>query len=281
MGVGKCAILDNDGLPSVHAEGKIPAPMQRSALSILLLAISLNFSAQCVTLAQAPAAPAVPAAPGAAPEATALLEALKRPQPWTDRTGRVFIGTPKTLEKGTVVFSRTGGQDVTVPLTSLSDVSVIALHSAFSGLAIPALPETAATAAGLATPLASTPAPATSATPPAATTAAPMTPPAAGAAAGIPLDVANTDAIKASINAQATVEGKVKSVSTLSGGQMRINFHGTNDFVIFVPKRVAEAPEWDFATLPEVIVRATGKIVEYNGKLEIVPDNFAQVQRVP
>jgi hypothetical protein len=278
MWVGKCAILDNDGLPSVHAEGKIQAPMQRSAFSILLLAILLNFSAQCISLAQAPAAPAAPAAAGTAPETAGLLEALKRPQPWTDRTGRVFIGTPKSLDKGTVVFSRTGGQDVTVPLTSLSDVSVIALHSAFNGLAIPALPETAATAAGLATPLASAIAPVAGT---AATTAAPMTPPAAGAAAGIPLDVANTNAIKAAMNTPATVEGKVKSVSTLSGGQMRINFHGTNDFVIFVPKRVAEAPEWAFDTLPEVIVRATGKIVEYNGKLEIVADNFAQVLRVP
>ena len=276
--LGKCAILDNDGLPSVHAEGKInPSSMQRSAFTVLLLAAGLNLATQSGIWAQSPATPA----PAATPDTSSLLEALKRPQPWTDRTGRVFIGTPKTLEKGTVVFSRTGGQDVTVPLASLSDVSVIALHSAFSGLAIPALPETAATAAGLATPLANTPTPVPSATTPAATTAAPMTPAPTAAGTGVPLDVANTDAIKAAINAQATVEGKVKSVSTLSGGQMRINFHGTNDFVIFVPKRVAEAPEWAFDTLPEVIVRATGKIVEYNGKLEIVADNFSQVLRVP
>jgi hypothetical protein len=261
--------------------------MHRPIFSGFLLSISLSLVAECVTLAQASTAPVVASESGTAPQSASLLEALKRPQPWTDRTGRVFIGTPKTLANGTVVFSRTGGQDVTVPLTSLSDVSVIALHSAFNGLAIPALPDTAATAAGLATPLASTPAPVTSATTPtpaagtAVTTAAPMTPAPTAAATGVPLDVANTDAIKASINAQATVEGKVKSVSTLSGGQMRINFHGTNGFVIFVPKRVAEAPEWAFDTLPEVMVRATGKIVEYNGKLEIVADNFAQVQRVP
>ena len=176
------------------------------------------------------------------------------------------------MANGSVVFTRTGGQDVTVPLASLSEVSVIALHCAFSGMTIPALPPSTAsspTPAPQAAPAGAAPVPA----------AAPM--PSAPAAAGAPLDVVNTDGIKAALNTQVTVEGKVKSVSTLSGGQMRINFHGTNDFVIFVPKRAAEAPEWAFDTMAEVMVRATGKIVEYNGKLEIVADNFSQVQRVP
>jgi hypothetical protein len=80
--------------------------MHRPIFSGFLLSISLSLVAECVTLAQASTAPVVASESGTAPQSASLLEALKRPQPWTDRTGRVFIGTPKGKNHFAAVFDQ-------------------------------------------------------------------------------------------------------------------------------------------------------------------------------
>jgi hypothetical protein len=212
---------------------------------------------------------------------TALIEALKKPQPWTDKTGRVFMATPKSMDGGTVVFLRSGGQQVTVRLDQLSDVSLIALRHAFAGMTLPpALPASAVAAPTTpAAPVTTTAPPAPTTTTPAPT--APMTPTAPG---GVPPTVAadNIPTIRAAVNTDLTIEGKVRSATVSGSGHARITFEGSNDFILFVPRRNVEAsPDWNLDSLPGVMVRVTGTVVDYNGQLEFVlerPDQIIRLQ---
>lgn len=203
-------------------------------------------------------------------DGAALVEALKKPQPWTDKTGRVFMATPKSMDAENVIFLRSGGQQVTVRLEQLSEVSLIALRHAFAGMTLPA---------------ASTPvavAPTASPTPPPVTTSTttPMTPTTPG---GVPPTVAADDikTIRAAVNTDLSIEGKVRNTSVSSSGHARINFEGSNDFILFVQRRNLEAsPDWNLDSLKGVTVRVTGTIVDYNGQLEIVVERPDQIIRL-
>lgn len=207
-------------------------------------------------------------------DGAALIEALKKPQPWTDKTGRVFMATPKSMDGENVIFLRSGGQQVTVRLEQLSEVSLIALRHAFAGMTLPA-----ASAPVAAAPTASpTPPPVT--TPTTTTPTAPMTPTTPG---GVPPTVAADDVktIRAALNTDISVEGKIRNVSVSSSGHARINFEGTNDFILFVQRRSVEAnPDWNFDSLKGVSVRVTGTVVEYNGTLEIILERPDQITRL-
>jgi hypothetical protein len=107
---------------------------------------------------------------------------------------------------------------------------------------------------------------------------APAAPPAPTVAA---VAVTDGDAIKAAVGTEITVEGKVKSISELGGGHVRVNFADTSDFVLFIQKRSIDAsPDWKFDELKDKTVRVKGKIVEYQGKLEIVPEKPEQIVRI-
>ncbi len=191
-------------------------------------------------------------------EATQLVEALKKPQPWTDKTGRVFLGTPSTIDDNSVVFLRSGGQKVTVKLDQLSDVSRVALHFAFHNMKAPAGPT------------------ATS-----GDSVAPMTPAATAPTAGA-LEVADTKALRAALNTEVTVTGKVKDAAAMASGHGRVSFSSTNDFILYVPKRSIEAnPNLGLDTLKGTNIQASGKVVEYGDKLEIVIDRPEQIVRLP
>ncbi len=209
--------------------------------------------------------------PAQAPDdGSALVEALKKPQPWTDKTGRVFMAIPKSMDAENVIFLRSGGQQVTVRVDQLSEISLIALRHAFAGMTMP--PATTAVAAAPST------ASVTPTAPPATT--APMTP---TPAAGVPPTVAADDikTIRAALNTDISVEGTVRSVSVSSSGHTRINFEGTSDFILFIQRRNVEAStDWNFDTLKGVLIRVTGKVVEYNGTLEIVLERPDQITRL-
>ena len=210
-----------------------------------------------------------------ADDGASLIEALKKPQPWTDKTGRVFMATAKSMDKDSVVFLRSGGQQVTVRLEQLSEISLIALRHAFGGMTMPAAPVTTAAAPAAAV------SPTTPATPAAAT--APMTPIPPATTGGLPPTVQADDikALRAALNTDVSLEGKVRNVSVSNSGHARINFEGTNDFIIFVQKRNVDAsPDWNFDTLKGIPIRITGKVVEYNGTLEIVAERPDQIIRL-
>ena len=170
------------------------------------------------------------------------VESLKEAQPWTDKTGRVLIGVAKSFDGKQAVFVLTKEQrEVTVPAEQLSAVSLTALRVLFS--------------------------------PP------PSEPPAAPAVAAIA--VADTDALKAALNTEVTIEGKVRDASALNGGHVRIRFDGTDGFVLFILKRNVDAsPDWNFDALAGKTVRVKGKVVEYQGKLEIVPEKPEQIVKL-
>jgi len=215
--------------------------------------------------------PAMNSPAQATDDGSALVEALKKPQPWTDKTGRVFMAIPKSMDGQNVIFLRSGGQQVTVRVEQLSEISLIALRHAFAGMTMPAATPSVASAPA--------PTPETPVAPPATT--APMTPATPG---GVPPTVAADDVktIRAALNTDISVEGKVRGVSVSSSGHTRVNFEGTNDFILFIQRRNVEAsPDWNFDSLKGVLIRVTGTVVEYNGTLEIVlerPDQIIRLQ---
>jgi hypothetical protein len=195
--------------------------------------------------------------------AAQLAEALKQPQPWTDKSGRVFMGTAKFCTPENAVFAKADGQEVTVKLDQLSAVSHVALLFALQG----ARPGSGAS------PMAAPAQPA-----PMAAGAAPT--PAAAPMVG-DINANDTAALKAAMGQQVTVIGKVSRVTDLSGGHKRINFEGTREFVIFVPRgTVASSQDWGFETMAETSIRVTGKIVEYNGNPQIALESREQVSKV-
>lgn len=235
---------------------------------------ALKFFSLSVILA---CAMTLPGEAQSADDPAALVEALKKPQPWTDKTGRVFMATAKSMDKDSVVFLRSGGQQVTVRVEQLSDISLIALRHAFAGMPIPPAPT--ATAAVPAAPMASPAAPTTPAS--AATPMTPATPP--SPTGGLPPTVQADDikTLRAAMNTDVSAEGKVRNVSVSNSGHARINFEGTNDFIIFIQKRNVDAsPDWNFDTLKGTSIRITGKVVEYNGTLEIVAERPDQIIRL-
>lgn len=194
---------------------------------------------------------------------------VKAADTWVLADGRMFEAQVKQVTPGIVLFTLRSGSDQPLEITKLSDRSRKQLIEILGLGSTPVAPITPTAAIE---PAASVP----PAVPPTMPAAPPMPPPAPAAApmTSVPRDPAAVDAtdtgsLEANFGLTATVIGKVKRVATLgSSGHKLIEFQDT-DFNLFINRRQAETPGWNFEGLEGKQVQAKGKIGKYNEKLQI------------
>ena len=188
---------------------------------------------------------------------------------WVLADGRMFEAQVKQMTPGMVLFTLRSGVDQPLELAKLSVrsqkqlIEVLGLGSVPVKPVAPSTTTTTAVASQTAPP--AMPAAAPAPTPPPSPTA-----PVAGMARDPgALDVTDLGSLEANFGLTATVIGKVKRVATLgSSGHRLIEFTGT-DFNLFINRRQAEQPGWNFDGLEGKLVQGKGKIGKFNEKLQI------------
>lgn len=185
---------------------------------------------------------------------------------WVLADGRMFEAQVKLVTPGTVLFTLRTGAEQPLEVSKLSERSrkqLIELLGLGLTPVTPVSPVAMAPTIPTPTPASATAPAATPATPPPAT---PMTTAARESGA---VDATDIGSLEASFGLAATVVGKVKKVVTLgSSGHKLLEFDGT-DFNVFINRRQAELPGWNFDAMAGKTVQAKGKIGKFNEKLQI------------
>lgn len=177
---------------------------------------------------------------------------------WELADGRVFEANVKQVMPGKVLFILRTGADQSLEVTKLSEssrkrlVEVLGLGSS----------------AAIVTPSA-----AVVPTPPSTTALAmqpvPVVPLATVTRDPAAMDATDSGSLEANFGLTVVVIGKVKNVSTLgSSGHKLLEFEDS-EFHVFVNKRQAELPGWNFESLLGKTVQVKGKIAKYNEKLQV------------
>lgn len=197
------------------------------------------------------------------------------PDTWVMTDGRMFEAQVKSVAPpGVITFTLRNGTDQPLGVEKLSDRSKKRLAELLGLAGVPIAPVAAV----------ATTAPATS--PGMAVPPPPPPPPAAAPAPGMAVvprnsgatDATDMGALQAGLDKQLTVIGKVAKVDTLGrSGHKLVGFEGS-EFSLFVNKRqLDQSADWNLEGLVGKTVQVTGKVTQYNGKLQIQAFEPAQV----
>ncbi len=177
---------------------------------------------------------------------------------WELADGRMFEAKVKQMIPGTVLFTLRTGTDQSLEITKLSESSRKRLVEVL-GLSH---------SVAVVTPSAAVvPIPQPTTTP--AMQAVPEVPVATVTRDPAAVDATDSGSLEANFGLTVVVIGKVKNVSTLgSSGHKLIEFEDS-EFRVFVNKRQAELPGWNFESLLGKTLQVKGKIAKYNEKLQV------------